>query len=251
LQEDALDDSSKSINLLIDATFFGRECGFLVFHDCQKLIYFKEIKTESVKDFREGINTLKASNYLICSITIEAEEATLKTSENCWERFLFKCSHNLFYFNCVSCKLPASLRHLCLFHQKAIIRRYIADRPRSQCGKDLKELMHHLCKPESHQEFIDQFYRLKDQYHYFLNQRNELGHYKHSALRSAFRSIDSNMLYLFTYSDFKGLNIPPTNNHLEGMFGHIKERVKIHRGLTKNRKKKAVRFLLKNWGRER
>ena len=139
---------------------------------------------------------------------------------------------------------------MCLFHQKAIIRRYITDRPRSQCGKDLKELMHLLCKPESHQKFIDQFYALQDQYQYFLNQKNEFGYYKHSSLRSAFRSINSNMLYLFTYTDFKSLNIPSTNNHLEGMFGHIKERVKIHRGLDKNRKKKAVRFLLKNWGRK-
>ncbi len=37
-------------------------------------------------------------------------------------------------------------------------------------------------------------------------------------------------------------------NHLEGLFGHLKERIKIHRGLDENRKKKAVRFLLKNWG---
>jgi hypothetical protein len=43
---------AKPINLLIDATFFRREYGFLVFHDCQKVIYFKEIKTESVKDFK-------------------------------------------------------------------------------------------------------------------------------------------------------------------------------------------------------
>jgi hypothetical protein len=64
LQDIALDDSSKSINLLIDATFFGREYGFLVFHDCQKVIYFKEVKTESVKDFREGIIALKASNTI-------------------------------------------------------------------------------------------------------------------------------------------------------------------------------------------
>ena len=55
LQEEALSDVKKPINLLIDATFFGREYGFLVFHDCQKVIYFKEIKTESVKDFKEGI----------------------------------------------------------------------------------------------------------------------------------------------------------------------------------------------------
>ena len=35
--------------------FFGRKYGFLVFHDCRKVIYFKEVKTESVKDFRQGI----------------------------------------------------------------------------------------------------------------------------------------------------------------------------------------------------
>ena len=54
---------------------------------------------------------------------------------------------------------------------------------------------------------------------------------------------------LFIYTDIKNSNIPPTNNHLEGMFGHIKERIKIHRGLTKEGEK-AVRFLLKNWDRK-
>ena len=229
LQEAALYDSSKSINLLIDATFFGREYGFLTFHNCQKVIYFKEIKTESVKDFREGINALKAANYHILSVTIDGRRG---------------------YINNIRKLLGNIPIQMCLFHQKAIIRRYITDRPRSSCGKDLKELMHLICKPESHQEFINKFYFLKEKYHGFLHQRNELGCYKHNALRAAFRSIHSNMAYLFTYTDFKDLNIPSTNNHLEGMFGHIKERVKIHRGLGKNRKKKAVRFLLKNWGRK-
>ncbi len=71
LQEVALDDFSKSINLLIDATFFWQRVWLLVFHDCQKVIYFKEVKTESVKDFHEGVNALKASNYSILSVTID------------------------------------------------------------------------------------------------------------------------------------------------------------------------------------
>jgi hypothetical protein len=111
-----------------------------------------------------------------------------------------------------------------LIPSKAIIRRYITDQDMGRMI--LKELMHLLCKPESHQEFIDQFYRLQDHYRYFLLQRNELGHYRHSNLRAAFRSIDLNMLHLFIYSDIKNSNIPPTNNHLEGMFGNIKEGVK-------------------------
>ena len=230
LQEETLTDVVKPINLLIDATFFGREYGFLVFHDCQKVIYFKEVKTESVKDFREGIIALKAANYRILSITIDGRRG---------------------YINNIRKLLGRIPIQMCLFHQKAIVRRYITDRPRSQCGKDLKELMHLLCKPEFQQKFIDKFYNLQEQYQYFLNQRNELGYYKHSSLRSAFRSIDSNMLYLFTYTDLKGLNIPPTNNHLEGMFGHLKYDIGIHRGLTKGRKKKAVKFFLKNFGKKR
>ena len=73
LQDKALKDINKPINLLIDATFFGREFGFLVFHDCQKVVYFKEIKTESIKDFKEGIRALKQANIGINSIIIDGK----------------------------------------------------------------------------------------------------------------------------------------------------------------------------------
>ena len=94
------------------------------------MIYFKEIKTESVKDFREGINALKASNYSILSVTIDGRRG---------------------YINNIRKLLGKIPIQMCLFHQKAIIRRYITDNPRSSCGKDLKQVMHLLCKSESHQ----------------------------------------------------------------------------------------------------
>jgi hypothetical protein len=169
LQEEVLGDIAKPINLQIDATFFGREYGFLVFHDCKKVVYFKEIKTESVKDFREGIIALKSANYCIHSITIDGRRG---------------------YINNIRKLLGNIPIQMCLFHQKAIVRRYITDKPRSQCGKDLKELMHLICKPELQQEFIDQFHFLQSKYQYILNQRTVLGHYRNSALRSAFRSIN-------------------------------------------------------------
>ena len=63
-------------------------------------------------------------------------------------------------------------------------------------------------------------------------------------------AIESNLSHIFLYSDSKTLSIPPTNNHLEGLFSHLKERINIHRGLRKDRKKKAVKFLLKNLGQK-
>lgn len=224
-----MQDRVKPINLQADATFFGREYGFLVFHDGCNVIYFKEIKTESVKYFREGIRAVKAAGFSIHSVTIDGRRG---------------------YINAIRKLIGNIPIQMCLFHQKAIVRRYITDRPRNQCGRDLKELMYLLCKPERQQEFIDKFYLLKDKYYGFLHERNEFGQYKHQALRSAFKSIETNLLYLFTYTDFKNLNITPTINHLEGLFGHLKERIKIHRGLNQKRKKKAVRFLLKNLGKK-
>jgi len=210
LQDNASDNIYKPTNLLIDATFFEREYGFLVFHevvanpsflpfsdsvnpygsraedfkkvdlrqrlhDCQKVIYFKEIKTESIKDFREGIKALKVAKYSIQSIAIDGRRGYISNIK----------------------KLLGNIPiQMYLFHQKAIIRSYITDRPQSSCGKDLKELMKLLCKEDSHQEFIDNFYKLQDQYCYFLSQRNEFRSYSNEALRSAFRSIETNMLYL-------------------------------------------------------
>jgi hypothetical protein len=208
LQEDVFDiPFPRPINLLIDATFFGREYGFLVFHDCNKVIYFKEIKTESIQHFREGLIAVRdCGYYTINSITVDGRRG---------------------YINNIRKLLGNIPIQMCIFHQKAIVRRYITDRPRSEVGIKLKNIMNNLCKSncsELHQEFIDQFYALKDQYHYILQQKNSEGNYKYSNIRSAFRSIDQNMIYLFTYSDHHYQNIPPTNNHLEGLFGHLKER---------------------------
>jgi len=230
LQEDVSSNVAKPINLMVDATFFGREYGFLAFHDGQKIIYFKEIKTESVKCFKDGLVTLMAANYRIISITVDGRRG---------------------YVNAIKRLLGNIPVQMCLFHQKAIVRRYITDKPQSQCGMDLKDLMHRFCKPELQQEFIHKFYHLQEQYYCLLQQKNDLGHYKYNNLRAAFRSIDSNMFRLFLYSDIKDSKILPTINHLEGFFGHLKERIKIHRGLDKNRKKRAIKFMLNHWGKNR
>ena len=139
---------------------------------------------------------------------------------------------------------------MCIYHQKAIIRRYITDRPQSRCGQELKELAKRIADKENHQLFIDDFYKLKEKYQFYLHKKNDNGDFKHQSLRSAFRSIESNLSHIFIYSDSKTLNIPPTNNHLEGLFSHLKERINIHRGLRLDRKKKAIKFLLKNLGQK-
>ena len=84
-----------------------------------------------------------------------------------------------------------------------------------------------------------------EKYSDFLKERNENKQFKHKQLRSAFRSLKTNMPYLFTYKNFPELNIPNTTNSCDGSFAHWKQKLKIHRGLTKPRRNKMIDFLLR------
>ena len=44
------------------------------------------------------------------------------------------------------------------------------------------------------------------------------------------------MIYIFSSEKYPYLSIPNTTNTMEGGFGHLKYKVKLHRGLAENRK---------------
>lgn len=213
-----------SINLLIDATYFGRKYGFFVFHDKQRVIYFTEIKSETVADLRQALHAVMDAGFRVKSVTIDGRRGFYEAIKKI-------------------CGNPPV--QMCLFHQKMIIRRYISDKPKSACGKELKKLVDKLCFMEA-QIFIDEFFELKNRHKNYLNQRNEKGDFAHQSLRSAMRSLETNLTKLFSYQEWPKLQIPATTNRLEGMFGHLKEKINIHRGLCPSRKKNAIKFLLKN-----
>jgi hypothetical protein len=215
----------EAINLLIDAVFFGREFGYLCFHDTSKIIYFHEIKNESLADLRQGLFAIKNAGFKIKSVTIDGRRGAYQVIKKMFG--------------------PVPIQ-MCLFHQKAIIRRYIGSKPKTICGQELNHLMKNICLINA-QNFIDSFYELKRRHKGFLNERNAQKQYAHLAIRSAFNSVKNNMFAMFTYADIPCSKIPPTNNHLEGLFGHLKTNLKIHRGLSKTRKKNAIKFFLKNF----
>jgi hypothetical protein len=68
-------------------------------------------------------------------------------------------------------------------------------------------------------------------------------HYKHRRLRSAYRSLKSNLPYLFTYKNYSELKILNTTNHLDGGLFAL---MKIHRGIGIEMKKKLVVDYLEN-----
>jgi hypothetical protein len=65
--------------------------------------------------------------------------------------------------------------------------------------------------------------------------------FTHPRLRAAYRSLITNLPYLFTYKSKKDIVIHNTTNALDGgVFSPMKKLIKIHNGFTKNLKLKMV-----------
>jgi len=84
----------------------------------------------------------------------------------------------------------------------------------------------------------------------FLNERTinittGRSHYTHKRLRSAYRSLKTNLKWLFTWYDYYDLNIPNTTNAIEGHFSDLKNKLRNHNGLSKERKSKFIDEFLK------
>jgi len=70
------------------------------------------------------------------------------------------------------------------------------------------------------------------------NQDGKHWWYTHKRIRSAYRSLMNNLPYLFSWQKHPELNIPNTNNSLEGYFSKLKRLLNNHNGLTRWRRYK-------------
>ena len=138
---------------------------------------------------------------------------------------------------------------MCQFHQVAIIRRYITKNPKLPASIELKELvaMMKMTDKESFEGGLKLWYA---KWESFLNERTtnpETGksHYTHKRLRSAYRSLKSNLNWLFTWYDNIELNIPNTTNAIDGHFSDLKNKLRNHNGLSRVRKMKFINEFLK------
>jgi len=137
---------------------------------------------------------------------------------------------------------------MCHFHQIAIISRYLTRRPKLEAGQELRMLT--LTLPYTIEEkFSAGLHQWYKKWEPFLKEKTfNLGtkrwFYTHKPLRSAYRSLRTNLPLLFTCLRYPELNMPNTTNCLDGIFAHLKDKLRIHRGLKLHRKVKLINEIL-------
>ncbi len=215
------------IVIVADVTFFTRGYGIVVAREpnLKKNIYWKETAMENSETYWRARNKIEQQGFTLKAVVIDGKRGAKG----------------------VFLDLPVQM---CQFHQVAIINRYLTRKPKLEAGKELRRITLSLTK-SNEEKFAILLSNWFEKWKEFLKERTvnlETGKwfYTHKRLRSAYRSLKTNLLYLFTYQKYPELNIPNTTNSLDGTFSYFKTMLQIHRGMKRARRYKVICEILKN-----
>ncbi len=190
------------VNVLMDTTYFGRSFGVMVFKDSisGRILYKQYVKQETNKLYLLGIEEIVRRGITIQSIICDGRKG-------------------LFHL------FGGIPMQYCQFHQSKTIRTYLTKNPKMQASKELWELTLILSKTDK-ESFVGGLNDWHVKWESFLNERkiDEKGkkRYVHKKLRSAYRSLITNLPWLYTWYDNPNLNIPNTTNAIDGHFANLK-----------------------------
>jgi hypothetical protein len=207
--------------LLADVTFFGRGYGILVFRSqlLKQNIFWKEIVQETPAVYREARKELEDKGFTITGIVLDGKRGVREVFSD----------------------IPVQM---CQFHQTAILKRYLTSRPKTEAGQELRAIglaLTILTEKDFEIVLKEWHERWKD----FIKEKTitldgKHWNYTHRRMRSAYRSLKTNMPFLFTHQKYPELKMPNTTNSIDGFFGKTKMLLQVHRGLTQERRYKVI-----------
>lgn len=225
----------RPVVLAMDATFWGRKWGVLVARDPHKKenLHVHELTQETPDEYRRARQKLEELGYTLHGIVLDGKRGV---------REIFR-------------DIPVQY---CQFHQMKTVTKYLTRKPKTNAGWELRAITLTLART-TEAEFTERLRAWHERWAEFLAERTPCScckekrwPYTHRRLRAAYRSLKTNLPFLFMYQKYPELNIPNTTNTLDGSFSHLKNQVGNHRGKTPARRYKLIQELLKkkeknNW----
>jgi hypothetical protein len=221
-----------AITIVADATFFGRRSdrlGTLVFKDVisDKIVANKHIERENADDYKQLIDELIEKGFIIQGAVVDGKRGVAKAFGD----------------------IPVQMCH---FHQIAIVKRYLTRKPKLEASIDLLKICRKLTFL-TQDRFTDALNIWHLKYKSFLDEKTlniKTNRFTptHARLVAAYRSLKTNLPYLFTCKNHEEFKIPNTTNHLDGgVFSQLKKLIKLHQGLAKKRKVKLIDEFLSSY----
>lgn len=211
-----------NVHLRVDATYFNQFC-LLCYQDDEdgytQLIRFSD--GEHYDEIKEDLDNLLKLGIHIESITTDGHKSILKAIKK---------------------SMPGVLSQRCLVHIQRMSLQWLTRYPKHPAGQELRRLVLLILKIKEENDKIfwtQELHKWYVCYKDYINEKTyntETGRYwyTHKLLRRSYSTIERALPNMFYY--LSNPKIPNTTNGIEGFFGHLKNHLDLHRGLTiKNR----------------
>ena len=222
--------SSEKVNLLIDGTYFSNNLCLILYRD-QSIRYtqlYRLTDGEWYEELKEDLQNLIALGVQIESITCDGHKALLKAINKVCRQVIVQ---------------------RCLVHIQRMCRIWLTSQPKSIAAYELRNIVGGLHCIKDRQQWgywIVDLINWHKKHQSYLNEKtiHPEGRYwfKHKMLRRAFTVIKRALPNMFHYLDNPG--IPKSTNALESFFGHLKNHITIHRGLSKKNRRFFIQWYL-------
>jgi len=218
-------------HLLIDGTYFTKDLCLVLYrdNDIKYTQLYRFSDGEKYEEICEDLANLALLGVQIESITCDGHKATLKAIKKVY---------------------PEVIVQRCLVHVHRMANVWLRQNPKTQVSIELKRIANLLPLVKTHNDkklFIIMFNQLVREHKKFINERavnKKTGRwwYRHKNLKRTVTLVDKAIPNLFHYLD--NHKIPKSTNGLESFFGHLKDNLSIHRGLSHQNRKAFILWYL-------
>lgn len=222
---------SEKVNLLIDGTYFSNKVCLVLYRDnnVKATQLYRLSDGEWEEELREDLQNLIGLGIIIESVTCDGLSNLLKA---------------------VRKTCPGTIIQRCLAHIQREVLIWLTRNPQSEAGIELREIVRrlHLIDDKTKWGYwVVEMVNWYERYQEFVNQKSYFPGtkrfwYTHKMIRRSFIHIKRALPDMFPYLD--NPSIPKTTNALESFFGHLKENISIHRGLSKEHYKNYIKWYL-------
>lgn len=221
----------EKVNLLIDGTYFSNRVCLVLYRDntVKATVLYRLTDGEWEEELREDLDNLQQAGVAIESVTCDGLSSILKA---------------------VRKSAPGTVIQRCLAHIQREALAWLTKYPQSEAGYALRQIVRRLSAVDNREQWgywvvaMVQWYEV---YKGFVNEKTykpDTNRYwfTHRSVRKAFIHIKRALPDMFHYLD--NPRIPKTTNGLESFFGHLKQNISLHRGLSKEHYKSYIRWYL-------
>lgn len=128
----------------------------------------------------------------------------------------------------------------CTVHIQLMSKLWLTQNPQSEAGRELLQISQRISSitdSESWGYWVVSLMRWEEKYRDYLNEKSYKEETKrywftHKMVRRSFVTIRRALPNMFHY--LNNPNIPKSTNSLESFFGHLKQKISLHRGLSRS-----------------